>query len=288
MTQRLTLKLEAWLCRHATLHAIYNLVAIATHFHRLNLTTDGKEAVSKERDVAKESKGVAGSWSAVVHSNTKMKKYEHTIRDVDGVPTIRVPKEVIEKSTPLWEDMLVEKFQSTTPYVGKIHVLVNKIWPLGEKMVKIDAIVVEKTTIKFRIKDQAVWNRVLCRGMWNICGIPMIISKWSAIEQDAQPDVKTMPVWVVVKNVPRYMYAWEGFAFMTSLIGEPIRLHPGTKMYASKTTVEQSSQVEKPVLDEIEQENKVYQDQIKSGTKEKDETLDPKKGADGDQEEGLP
>ncbi|GKG44494.1 hypothetical protein Tco_0485932, partial [Tanacetum coccineum] len=26
MTQRLTLKLEAWLCRYATLHAIYNLV----------------------------------------------------------------------------------------------------------------------------------------------------------------------------------------------------------------------------------------------------------------------
>ncbi|GJU23793.1 hypothetical protein Tco_1157135 [Tanacetum coccineum] len=25
MTQRLTLKLEAWLCRYATLHAIYNL-----------------------------------------------------------------------------------------------------------------------------------------------------------------------------------------------------------------------------------------------------------------------
>ncbi|GKC92911.1 hypothetical protein Tco_1158353 [Tanacetum coccineum] len=25
MTQRLTLKLEAWLCRHTTLHAIYNL-----------------------------------------------------------------------------------------------------------------------------------------------------------------------------------------------------------------------------------------------------------------------
>ncbi|GJT34620.1 hypothetical protein Tco_0925039 [Tanacetum coccineum] len=28
MTQRLTLKLEAWLCRYATLHAIYNLVRI--------------------------------------------------------------------------------------------------------------------------------------------------------------------------------------------------------------------------------------------------------------------
>ncbi|GKD78228.1 putative non-LTR retroelement reverse transcriptase, partial [Tanacetum coccineum] len=191
---------------------------------------DGKETVSKEREVAKESKGADGSWSAVVQSNPKMKKYEYTVRDVDGVPTIRVPKEVIEKSTPLWEDMLVGKFQSTAPYVGKIHVLVNKIWPLGDKKVKIDVVIVDKTTVKFRIKDEAVRNRVLRRGMWNICGIPMIISKWSPIEEDAQPEVKKMPVWVVVKNVPRYMYAWEGFAFMTSPIGEPIRLHPETEM----------------------------------------------------------
>ncbi|GJY13513.1 hypothetical protein Tco_0382822 [Tanacetum coccineum] len=205
---------------------------------------DGKEAVSKERDVAKESKGVAGSWSAVVHSNIKMKKYEYTIRDVDGVPTIRVPKEVIDKSTPLWEDMLVGKFQSTAPYVGKIH---------------------------------AVRNRVLCRGMWNICGIPMIISKWSAIEQDAQPEVKTMPG----HNLDDCLKKKEVAS------GSPTK-SPKKVADASKTTVEQSSQVEKPVLDEIEQENKVYQDQIKSGTKEKDETLDPKKGADGDQEEGLP
>ncbi|GJR64571.1 hypothetical protein Tco_0010636 [Tanacetum coccineum] len=231
-----------------------------------------KEAVLKKRDVAKESKGATGSWSAVVQSNPKMKKSEYTIRDVDGVPTIRVPKEIIKKSTPLWEDMLVGRFQSTAPYM----------------------------------------------------------------EEDAQPEVKTMPVWVVVKNVPRYMYAWEGFAFMTSPIGEPIRLHPETEIGggnvlvtfeypwlpprchqcskwghniddclkkrevtsvsptkspkkvadASKTIVEKSSQVTKPVLDEVEQGNNDFQVQVNSGSKEKDQTIDPKKGVDGDQEEG--
>ncbi|GKE89099.1 hypothetical protein Tco_1566574 [Tanacetum coccineum] len=119
-----------------------------------------KEAVLKKRDVAKESKGATSSWSAVVQSNPKMKKYEYTIRDVDGVPTIRVPKEIIKKSTPLWEDMLVGLFQSTAPYMGKIHMLVNKNWPLGDKTVNIDAIVDDKTTVKFRIKDEVVRNRV--------------------------------------------------------------------------------------------------------------------------------
>ncbi|GKA76547.1 putative non-LTR retroelement reverse transcriptase, partial [Tanacetum coccineum] len=246
----------------------------------------------------------------------------------------------------------------------EIHVLVNKIWPLGDKKVKIDVVIVDKTTVKFRIKDEAVRNRVLRRGMWNICGIPMIISKWSPIEEDAQPEVKKMPVWVVVKNLPRYMYAWEGFAFMTSPIGEPIRLHPETEMCknfeegrvfveadltkplptqynfdteegenvlvtfeypwlpprchqcsnwghniddclkkkevasgsptkspkkvgdASNITVEKSSQVEKPVLDEVEQGNIVSPVQVNSGSKEKEETIDPKKVVDVDQEEG--
>ncbi|GJY53712.1 non-LTR retroelement reverse transcriptase-like protein [Tanacetum coccineum] len=169
-------------------------------------------------------------------------------------------------------------------------------WPLGDKKVKIDVVIVDKTTVKFRIKDEAVWNRVLRRGMWNICGIPMIISKWSPIEEDAQPEVKKMSVWVVVKNVPRYMYAWEGFAFMTSPIGEPIRLHPETDM--CKNFVGWARVFDEDVLTKdfyllhytlftaVEQGNIVSPVQVNSGSKEKEETIDPKKVVDVDQEEG--
>lgn len=92
-----------------------------------------------------------------------MQRYDYTLKEVDGVPTINVPREVFENSPPLWKDLLVRKFLDTASYVGKFLVLMNKIWPLSDKMVKVDVFVVNKTTMKFRIKDATVRNRVMCR-----------------------------------------------------------------------------------------------------------------------------
>lgn len=61
-----------------------------------------------------------------------------------------------------------------SPHVDKIHVIVNKIWPLGDKTVKVDVFVVNDKTVKFRIRDSAIRLRVLRRGMWNIADIPMV------------------------------------------------------------------------------------------------------------------
>lgn len=35
---------------------------------------------------------------------------------------------MLENATPLWEDFLVGKFLSDTPYISKVHEIVNKIW----------------------------------------------------------------------------------------------------------------------------------------------------------------
>lgn len=60
------------------------------------------------------------------------------------------------------------------------------------KSVKIDAFEVNDTTIKFRIQHPDARQRVLRKGMWNICEIPMIVSKWTPIAEDAQPEIKSM------------------------------------------------------------------------------------------------
>lgn len=78
-----------------------------------------------------------------------MQRFEYKVKEVDGVPTIKVPREVFENSPPLWEELLVGKFLDTAPYVGKIHVLVNKIWLLADNTVKVDVFGVDKTTMKF-------------------------------------------------------------------------------------------------------------------------------------------
>lgn len=91
-----------------------------------------------------------------------------------------VPDEVHDY-VPLWDDFLEGRFLSTTPHVAKVHVIVNKIWPLGDKTVKIDVFIVNATTMNFRIRDSSVRARQLRRGMWNIADIPMVVSKWTSI-----------------------------------------------------------------------------------------------------------
>ena len=96
---------------------------------------------------------------------------------VNGDLIVQVPNEIFEDSVPLWEDLIIGRFPQVSPHIAKVHVIVNKIWPLGDKSVKIDAHVVDAKTIKFRIRDSSVRVRVLRRGMWNIADMPMIVSK---------------------------------------------------------------------------------------------------------------
>lgn len=142
---------------------------------------------------------------------------------------MEVPDEVLKGSTLLWEDFS-RKFLSTAPHVAKVHVNVNKIWSVKDKSVKIDAFVVNDVTIKFRIRDSSVQFRVLRRGMWNIADVPMIVSKWSPVTEEAQPEIKSILMWVVLKNVPHKMFSWEGLSFLSSPVGDPKRLHPDTKL----------------------------------------------------------
>lgn len=168
------------------------------------------------------------SYAAIVNKHPSMKKFEYEVSMLDGVPTIAVPKEVITDPVPLWEDFLVGRFPVTAPHVAKIHVIVNKIWTLSDKSIKIDVFEIDSTSVKFRIRDPSTRSRIVRRGRWNIAGLPMIVAKWSPIMEEAQPEIKSMPLWVTVKNVPHSMFSWDGLSFLTSPVGHPICLHPET------------------------------------------------------------
>lgn len=109
--------------------------------------------------------------------------------------------------------------------------IVNKIWLLGDKSIRIiNVFAVNKTTVKFRIKDKATRLRVLRRGMSNIADIPLIISKWSPIAKQEEPEIKTIPMWITLKNVPHQIYSWSSIGFLASVVGKPIRLNPETEL----------------------------------------------------------
>lgn len=150
--------------------------------------------------------------------------------EVDCCQKVVVPKEVFQGVKPLWEDFIIGKFlNAKAPHVGKIHMIVNKIWRLGDKSSLIDVFEVNETTVKFRIRNEGMRHRILNRGMWNLMDIPMIVSQWSPFAEEAQSAMKSIPLWVTLTNVPPTMFTDKGLEFLASAVGEPKRLHPKTE-----------------------------------------------------------
>ena len=87
---------------------------------------------------------------------------------------------------------------------------------------------IDSTTMKFRVSDAAMRARILRRGKWNIGNIPLVVAKWTPKELEEKPEVKSIPLWVHLKNVPMNMVSWEGLSFITSAAGHPVKLHPET------------------------------------------------------------
>lgn len=179
------------------------------------------------------------SYAAVVNKRPPVRnrptlfKHDLNVTIVDGDSIVQVPDEIFEDAAPLWDDLIIGRFPSTAPHVAKVHVIVNKIWSLGDKSIKIDAFAASENTIKFRIRDSSVRAMVLRRGMWNIVDRLMIVSKWSPVIEDSQPELQVLPMWVTVKNIPNSMFTWKGISFLTSALGEPKRLHPDTELCKS-------------------------------------------------------
>lgn len=88
------------------------------------------------------------SYAAVVNRKPSLKMFDFEASMSYGVPTIEVPTENLSDSVPLWEDFLVGRFPNQAPHAAKIHVIVNKIWTLGEKSLKIDVIEINSTSVK--------------------------------------------------------------------------------------------------------------------------------------------
>lgn len=195
--------------------------------------TQGEKPVNKQREVGSvvtvEKVSTQVSYAAVVQNKVEEETVELQIEEIDGMPTARIPDSFFEEAQPLWEDFLIGKFLAKAPFVGGIHALVNKIWSLGDKTVKIEVYVVDQTTVRFRIKDERTRNRVLRRGMWNLCGVPVVLSKWSPIVDMEQKEIKTLPLWVIVKNVPPKYFSWKVLSAITSPLGSPKKLHPDTE-----------------------------------------------------------
>ena len=187
------------------------------------------EKTGMEKDLRNQVKATPKtSYAETAQEKKVMRKYSLDITDSEGQLNVEVPDEVVVNAEPLWEDFLIWKFLDTAPHIAQIHAVVNKIRRDGGKGKPVEVYEVDSTTMKFKVSDDQIRARILRRGMWSIGNIPLVVTKWSPNELEEKPEVKTIPLWVHLKNGPMNMYSWKGLSFITSAVGRPVRLHPET------------------------------------------------------------
>lgn len=82
--------------------------------------------------------------------------------------------------------------------------------------------------MRFKVSSQKAREKILRRGMWNVVGVPMIVSKWTPTTEEEDQKEEAIPMWVHLEKVPLHMYSWEGLSFITSTVGFPVKPHPET------------------------------------------------------------
>jgi len=167
-------------------------------------------------------------WVSVVQDKRSLKKYEVEVKSIDGKHKVVIPDAILSEATPLWEDFIVGKFLDIAPHIAKVHMVVNKIWSYGDPIAKVEVYDVNATTMRFKIRNPKVREKIIKRGMWNIAGVPMIVKKWTPKTEEEKQEEAAIPMWVHLRKVPLHMFSWEALSFMTSTVGFPVHLHPET------------------------------------------------------------
>lgn len=188
---------------------------------------DEGSTVGSSREVG-EAKKVVPSWVSVAQDKRSLRKYDVEVANKDGLLSVEIPDEVLASSTPLWEDFVVGKFLDLSPHVAKVHMVLNKIWKYGDESAKVEVFEVNATTMRFRVSNPRSREKILKRGMWNIVGVPMVVTKWTPRTEEERQKEEAIPMWVHLQRVPLHMFSWEGLSVITSAVGFPVKLHPET------------------------------------------------------------
>lgn len=120
-------------------------------------------------------------------------------------------------------------FIGDAPHVGSIHATVNRIWTIPGAKVKIDVQFISKTSVLFRIDNEALRLKVLRRRYWHVADVPLVINLWTLETAASPPDLSAMPLWFDLKSVPSYLFSHKGLKCLSSPVGKFVKFHPSTE-----------------------------------------------------------
>lgn len=121
------------------------------------------------------------------------KKYDVEVLEKDGLHTVEIPDDVLTTTTPLWDDFIFGKFLDLSPHVAKVHMVINKIWSHGDAYTKVEVYEVN-VTMRFKVSNPKAREKILKREIWNIAGVPMVVTKWTLRMEEEKQEEDAIPM----------------------------------------------------------------------------------------------
>ncbi|KAI4324403.1 hypothetical protein MLD38_029898 [Melastoma candidum] len=78
--------------------------------------------------------------------------------------------------------------------------------------------------ILLKFENEAMLDGILNRSDWHVAGCPILLRKWSVGIQLCDQELRNVPCWVQLSGIPLELWHKEGFIYLASVLGVPLKV----------------------------------------------------------------
>nr|GEW78088.1 zinc knuckle CX2CX4HX4C [Tanacetum cinerariifolium] len=138
---------------------------------------------------------------------------------VEGA-AVTIPLAAIEEVTSRFKNTLYGYFVGKRLAYQVVENYVKNVWAkYGLKRIQLHG-----EFFLFQFDNKEDMNKFLDYGAWLIRRVPLLLNIWSPNSDLHKAEIKKVPIWVKLYNVPIVAYSEVGLSLITTQIGKPIQL----------------------------------------------------------------
>ncbi|XP_021985761.1 uncharacterized protein LOC110881945 [Helianthus annuus] len=142
---------------------------------------------------------------------------ENVIDDVD----VTIPLESVKKVQSRFENVIYGYFLGKRLAFPVVEYFAKNKWQLyGLEKCMMNS----KGFFFFKFSDKAGMEQVLTEGPWLIRNVPIFLRAWTTDVELKKDELKHVPVWVKIHDIPLAAYTDDGLSLLASRIGKPMFL----------------------------------------------------------------
>ncbi|KAK1406016.1 hypothetical protein QVD17_42273 [Tagetes erecta] len=176
--------------------------------------------------------GIGKVSYAAATSGAKSKEFNDLIKYSppavleNGEMVVLVEPTIVEKAKTVYSNSLYGYFVGSYVRLDFVRFNLYKMWKkYGVKDISSNG----NGIFYFKFQSVEGMEEVLKAGPWIVNNVPLCLNRWEPAICLSKPEPKSVPVWVVFKNLPLELWSTEWICKVASCIGKPITFDNATK-----------------------------------------------------------